>query len=85
MKYTTIPVEVEAIQFNGWNWRECTQFTSKETLAFTQEMSKLEVLEVNVSRGGDFAKIGDYIVKGLNGNIYLCNEKIFESTHRLER
>lgn len=82
-KYTTKPVEVEAIQFDGWNWKECAQFYAKKRLDFKQETSCLEKLPVVVSRGTDTAYIGDYIVKGLNGNIYVCNKAIFESTHEI--
>lgn len=40
---------------------------------------KINIHEGNID--GGFARIGDYIIKGIKGEIYACDADIFESTY----
>ena len=79
-KYRKKPVEVEAIQFDGWNWREVYQFMSNEPLMFTQDFRKKEYILMDIPEGV-IAKVGDYIIKGVHGEFYPCKPDIFHETY----
>lgn len=81
MKYRKKPVVIEAMQFDGWNWRECHQFMSDEPLMFTQDERKDESIEIHTLEGKMIASIGDYIIKGIKGEFYPCKPDIFEATY----
>lgn len=81
MKYRKKPVEIEAIQFNGYNWAECYQFMSDKPLLFPQVFEKREKIEINTLEGTMTASIGDWIIKGVNGEFYPCKPDIFEKTY----
>lgn len=81
MKYRKKPVVIDAVQFNGWNWKECLQFMSSEKLIFTQEVSKRETLQIKTLEGTMTASIGDWIIKGVNGEFYPCKPDVFEKTY----
>lgn len=38
-------------------------------------------LYVRTLEGDIHAKVGDYIIKGINGELYLCKPDIFEKTY----
>ena len=80
MKYRKKTIEIEAVKFNGWNWRECYQFMSNEPLMFTQDFSKREKIEINTLEETITVSIGDYIIKDINGEFYPCKADIFEKT-----
>ena len=80
-KYRKRPVEVEAIQFDGWNWREVYQFISNEPLMFTQDFRKEEYLFIDTLEGVMKASVGDYIIKGVHGEFYPCKPDIFHETY----
>ena len=80
-KYRKKPVEVEAIQFDGWNWREVYQFMSDEPLMFTQDFRKEEYILIDTLEGVMKAKVGDYIIKGVHGEFYPCKPDIFNETY----
>ena len=81
MKYRKKPVIIEAVQFNGWNWQECYQFMADEPLLFPQEFCRLEHIAIHTLEGDMTASIGDYIIKGVNGEFYPCKPDIFEKTY----
>ena len=80
-KYCKRPVEVEAIQFDGWNWREVYQFMGDEPLAFTDDFRKEEYLLIDTLEGVMKARVGDYIIKGVHGELYPCKPDIFHETY----
>ena len=80
-KYRKRPVEVEAIQFDGWNWREVYQFMSDKPLWFTQDFRKEEYVTIDTLEGTMKARVGDYIIKGVHGEFYPCKTDIFHETY----
>ena len=81
MKYRKKPVIIEAIQFDGYNWQECYQFMSNEPLMFPQVFCKQEHIVIHTLEGDMTASIGDYIIKGVNGEFYPCKPDIFINTY----
>ena len=80
-KYRKRPVEVEAIQFDGWNWQEVYQFMSDKPLWFTQDFRKEEYITIDTLEGVMKARVDDYIIKGVHGEFYPCKPDIFHETY----
>lgn len=83
MKYRKKPVIIEAIQFEDNSDRiiEIHEFMGGDTIRVNYEdkdnpYSKIETLE-----GIMKASVGDYIIKGVNGEFYPCKPDIFEKTY----
>lgn len=71
------PVQVKAIQWTGDNYEELVDFVGHVMfpLSFDDEVI-IETLE-----GAVFARKGDYIIRGVNGEFYPCKPDIFEKTY----
>lgn len=94
--YRKKPVVIEAVQWTGSNPCEIQEFAgsaakiTKYALAIDDagvfvgfvERSRLE-LSIQTLEGEMKAAIGDYIIKGVNGEFYPCKEEIFEKTYDL--
>lgn len=70
-KYVKKPIEVEAVQWTGDNAEEIQEFMNIEDLAIVTIIIKWKV----------DGEIGDYIIKGVNGEFYPCKPDIFEKTY----
>lgn len=75
MKYRKKPVVIEALQWNGSNINALTNFANSH-IEFHNYLIKIETLE-----GVMIANVGDYIIKGVKGEIYPCKSDIFEQTY----
>lgn len=77
MRVRKIPVEVEAIQWTGDNFNEIKDFVTRN-LFIDAEGIGIKTLE------GDMrATIGDFIIKGVDGEFYPCKEDIFWKTYEV--
>ncbi|WEV37717.1 hypothetical protein [Lactobacillus sp. ESL0677] len=83
MKYRKKPVVVEAIRFFD---------TTESMLALNDELGldpvrvsykdpKHPVLKIETLEGMMIANVGDYIIKGVNGEFYPCKPDIFNKTY----
>jgi hypothetical protein len=77
MLYRKKPVEIEAIQWTGDNFDELERFTDNSTLV---KFLNHELL-VYTLEGVMHASIGDYIIKGVEGEFYPCKPDIFNKTY----
>lgn len=83
-RYKKLPVEIEAMLFteDAENLIEIQEFMSKAlTISYLDPNNPkliIETLEGNMN-----ASIGDYIIKGVNGEFYPCKPDIFEKTYEL--
>lgn len=75
MKYRKKPVVIDAIQYNGENIEQIVNFTNKG-IEFNGETMEIKTLEGNMK-----ASVGDYIIKGVNGEFYPCKPDIFNKTY----
>lgn len=74
-KYRKKPVTIEAIQWTGKNLSEIDNFVG-ESIA-----NKGTILIIHTLEGDMEASIGDYIIKGVNGEFYPCKPSIFAKTY----
>lgn len=88
-KYRKKPVEIEAIQWNGANESEIeafvgdvAKFTVTSDAAWKVNMAKpITKLEIETLEGIMTAQIGDFIIRGVEGEFYPCKPDIFERTY----
>ena len=79
-KYRKKPVVIEAIQFTEDNFSECCDFIGSDNL--NDGTSKEEGYIGIVTLEGDHnTRIGDFIIKGVQGEFYPCKPDIFEATY----
>lgn len=83
MKYRKKPVIIEAIQFEDNSDRiiEIHEFMGGDTIRVNYEDKDNPYLKIETLEGIMKASVGDYIIKGVNGEFYLCKPDIFEKTY----
>ena len=77
MKYRKKPVVIEAIQWTGNNLYECLIFMGCES----SQPNCNNGISIQTLEGTMLASIGDYIIKGVAGELYPCKPDIFEKTY----
>lgn len=80
MKYRKKPVVIEAMQYTGNNYNKVCDFVGKKLDKYD---SKLPSLIIETLEGNHMASIGDYIIKGVQGEFYPCKPDIFEQTYEV--
>lgn len=75
-RYKKKPVVIEAIQYTRKNTGECVKFCGKDFICFNDNEILIKTLE-----GQYKALLGDYIIKGVKGEVYPCKPDIFEMTY----
>lgn len=82
-KYRKKPVVIEAIQFLGKaNWLEVNAFIGDAFSSIGTHGDKDEaVLGLKTLEGTMYASECDWIIRGVEGEIYSCRESIFEATY----
>ena len=73
--YRKKPVVIQALHWNGDNIAEALRFCNDCFLIKGTEL-KIVTLEGTMS-----ASIGDYIIKGVDGEFYACKPDIFKKTY----
>lgn len=82
-KYRKKPVEIEAIQYRGHNsFPLLKKFMGDE---FEEVLFRpfSEKIIIPTLEGDHEASIGDYIIKGVQGEFYPCKPDVFEQTYEL--
>ena len=81
MFYRKIPVTIEAIQWTGDNMAAVKEFSDKIHLKLCYDVYKgknasdakvIAELFIPTLEGDMHAAIGDYIIKGIDGEVYPC-------------
>jgi hypothetical protein len=75
-KYRKKPVVIEAMKWTGSNVVDMEKFASTKV-----EYTLDNCLIVDTLEGTMKANIGDYIIKGIQGEFYPCKSDIFEVTY----
>lgn len=75
MKYRKKPVLIEAVQFV--NSADIHEFCGDKI----REPVGKDYLEIETLEGTMRASVGDYIIRGVNGEFYPCKPDIFEKTY----
>ena len=81
-KYRKKPVVIEAVQWNG----ELLLFNVPRWLSMAQKSGTIKFISdhnavVKTLEGDMFLSVGDYIIRGVKGEIYPCKPDIFKATY----
>lgn len=77
-RYKTKPCEIEAIQYDGSNVEEIKKFIGKSF-----EVRTIEGIYIKTLEGVVRANVGDYIIKGLIGEFYVCKPNVFKRKYEV--
>lgn len=92
MRYRKIPVTIEAFQYDGDlinsngkyyvpKWAE--EAHKNGNIYFKDIDGKPQVMIIKTLEGDMTANVGDYIIKGVSGELYPCKPDIFEKTYEI--
>ena len=83
--YRKKPVVIEAIQYTGKNSAEIAEFMKVmiRTKTSPEEGNPSGKITIETLEGDMKASIGDFIIKGVQGEFYPCKPDIFEKTYEL--
>ncbi len=76
-KYRKKPVMIEAVQFTGSNYREVDDMVGRPT----NWEGAPDTFLVQTLEGEMTARVGDWLIKGVRGELYPCKPDIFEETY----
>jgi hypothetical protein len=80
MKFRKRPVEVEAVQWTGTNASWDSILNMGRAKIEPGEMGSYTIIVVTLE-GNMTARKGDWIIKGVKGELYPCKPDIFEMTY----
>ncbi|MCF0108215.1 MAG: hypothetical protein HUJ59_04385 [Bacilli bacterium] len=83
-KYRKKPVEIEAIQYTGKNDKEVISFiddSAKMCQEWSHKKNQFKIKAISTLEGRMYISIGDFVIKGVNGEFYPCKPDIFEKTY----
>ena len=81
MRVRKLPVEVEAMQFTDefkdrvYHFVTCNHYADFED---GEPIMRIQTLEGDMT-----ARLGDWIIKGVNGEFYPCKPDIFDKTYEI--
>lgn len=88
MKYRKKPVVIEAVQWNGRNLEEIKEFVGDSLIYEIFDVvwkvgkdASAVCMEIETLEGNHKCSIGDYIIKGVQGEFYPCKPDIFMQTY----
>lgn len=76
-KYVKKPIPVEAIQWTGDNFDELENFAGPNVWVDDGYLFVMTLEGAFKSKN----KTGDYLIKGVRGEFYICEKGIFEETY----
>lgn len=80
MYYRKLPVVIQAIMWDGTNYDElCEKLLNFKD--FSEYRPDVNYLYISTLEGVMQASIGDFIVRGVNGEFYPCKNDIFLKTY----
>lgn len=81
-----IPVTVQALLWTGDNIEECKKFAGNNIEFVYPTMDDSVVFAVIHTLEGDMnASVGDFIIRGVDGEFYPCKPAIFRKTYRVAK
>jgi len=93
MKYRKKPIVIEAMQWTKENDIELEHWLCKESSVELEIDDHLytagvgvpfiSAIKIKTLEGVMYASLGDYIIKGINGEVYPCKPNIFEKTYEI--
>ena len=82
MKARKKPVEIEFIQFTDIESAEdIEKWSGNEAYYFVE--NHIPMMRIKTLEGDMIANVGDYIIKGVNGEFYPCKADVFNKTYEV--
>ena len=78
-RYRRRPVEIEAFKWLG-DWKEAPEWLT-QAKAEGKISQRGSVLYIQTSEGTRVVTLGDYIIRGVQGELYPCKPDIFAVTY----
>ncbi len=69
------PITIQAIQWNGKNLNEIRDFLQYHAKVVNRG------IQIKTLEGVIYAKESDWVIKGIEGEFYPCDDKIFRATY----
>ena len=82
MKYRKKPVVIDAVQWSGNNLNEILDFMKDKQPNYYED-DEQKLLTIQTLEGNMIASVGDYIIKGVQGEFYPCKPDIFKKTYEV--
>lgn len=79
-QYRKKPVVIEAVKWDGKNAAEINHFIPEDIILWMAGMDFL-ALRIRTLEGDMVADVGDWIIKGVQGELYPCKPDIFAATY----
>lgn len=79
MKFRKKPVIIEAVRWKGNNIGDIKELSDNRHVTLSAHTTS--IIEIETLEGNMKASIGDWIIKGVKGEIYPCKPDIFEKTY----
>jgi len=77
MKFRKKPIVIEAVLWNGSNHEDVMELSNFGITIYERSHTcRIQTLEGDMTAG-----VGDWIIKGITGEIYSCKSDIFEQTY----
>lgn len=83
MKYRKKPIIVDAFLYDGKGYQTIPDWALKGTSRMISYNENDDTLVITTLEGDMVANAGDYIIKGVNGELYPCKSDIFKKTYEL--
>ena len=85
-KFKKIPVVIEAYELNDENKDAIIKWSTKERpiIIVTGDEGRgvfVKYADINTLEGVMTANLGDWIIKGVEGEVYPCKPSVFEKTY----
>jgi len=80
MKFRKKPIVIEAVKWDGNLSTVLPLLSNSSTREVEQELGS-KLLQIKTLEGVMTANIGDWIIRGVSGEIYPCKPDIFEKTY----
>jgi hypothetical protein len=84
VRYRKKPIEIEAVRYDGANTEEIAAFMAGEVERATLPgpgRGLHEGIIIHTLEGDMPTSVGDWIIRGVQGEFYPCKPDIFEQTH----
>lgn len=85
MKFRKLPVVIEAVIWNGFNVDVILNFIKSQNVGFNLSdvvyNASNGTLVIPTLEGNMTASSGDYIIRGVKGELYPCKPDIFQATY----
>lgn len=81
MKYRKKPVVIDAVEWTGANHLITETFMAGSGAYIDYSERKLGVIKIPTLEGTMDGTVGDYIIKGVQGEFYPCKPDIFNQTY----